>query len=130
MKQKGNSSVLVIIVMVLLVAGFYFFKIKPNKQFIPKSINEVGCIHSVTVQGDSMEPAIKSGAFLSMNKCISDKTNIEVGKVLLYKENSMQKLGRVKERLNREDGIFYKVTRDNRKGEEITISSEVVLATE
>lgn len=69
----------------------------------------MGCVYTVTIQGNSMEPALKAGSLLSLNRYIEDKDTISVGKVVLLEENGIKKLGRIKDRMERQDGVFYKV---------------------
>ena len=128
MKQRGLSSILVIVLVVISV-GTVLFLILRNKQYIPKNIEDIQCISTTTVQGNSMEPAVKAGSILSLNKC-TDKNNLSSGQIVLFEENNVKRIGRIKQRMERQDGIFYTITRDARPGEEFTISADNILASD
>lgn len=119
-------SVVAAAVLALILLYFIVFN-KPN-QYIPSSLGEIGCIYTLSVQGDSMEPAISSGQIISMNKCVDDKDNLVAGQIVLYLSNGRNTIGRISEKVTLLEGISYKITRDNRPGEEITITPSEVIA--
>ena len=130
MGQKRFSPILVVLLVVIAILAFVVFFFSRNKQqYVPKNISELNCVSAITVQGNSMEPAIKSGSLLSLNKCL-DMDGIATNKIVLYKDGRVQKIGRVKERLEKEDEVYYLITRDNRPNEESTIPSTNILASE
>jgi phage repressor protein C with HTH and peptisase S24 domain len=128
MKKVGVSLLIIFAIILIGGATLYFLIVRQQGQYVPASISEVGCVYTVSVAGDSMTPAIKSGTVLSLNKCIQDKNNLTTGKVILFEDGGMKKVGRIKEKLTLAEGVFYKISRDNRPGEEITISSNSILA--
>jgi signal peptidase I len=131
MKQKGLSLLAVLIsIAVIGVLALYFLVFRKNNQYIPNSVGEITCVYPVTIQGNSMEPALKAGSLISFNKCVEDKNNISIGKIIVYEDGSNKKIGRIKERIKLEEGFFYKITRDGRLGEEFTIPAESIIAIE
>lgn len=128
MKQKGLSSIL-ILALVAISIGILLFLILKNKQYIPKNIKDIRCISTITVQGNSMEPSIKAGSILSLNKC-SDKNNLSLNQIVLFEENKTKRIGRINQKLKKDNDTFYVITRDARPNEEFTISSENILASD
>jgi phage repressor protein C with HTH and peptisase S24 domain len=102
--------------------------LRQKDQYLPESVNKIGCIYPVRVLGNSMEPAIKDGIVLSMNKCIKNRNNLPIGTIVVFEENGIKRVARIKEKLGLAEGIFYKMGRDNRQGEEFTASSENIIA--
>jgi phage repressor protein C with HTH and peptisase S24 domain len=125
--KKGSSFLIIIIVIITLI--FVAFMFLRNRQFIPKNINDIKCVSLIAVQGNSMEPSIKSGSTLSLNKC-TDKNNLSPNQIVLFEEGGNKRIGRIKQKLEREDGIFYIITRDARPNEEFTVPSGSVLASD
>lgn len=118
-----------IIILVIVLLGFLGYKwFKSTNQYLPTSLSEIKCIESVMVQGQAMEPAIKSGTYLLLNKCLEDKDNLVSGTVVLVRQNGTSRLGRIKDKLNRAEGVYYTIGQDNRPGQEFTVSANDIIA--
>ena len=120
---------LLVVFLILLVGALtlYLLVFRQKGQFIPKNFDELACVSSVTVMGNSMEPTLKAGSVLLLNKCL-DKNNLTTGNIILFEEQGVKRLGRVRERLQLREGISYTVSRDNRSGEERTVLPRAILA--
>jgi signal peptidase I len=131
-KLRGFSKILILVVLVVAagVVAAYLILFRQKGYYMPESLEEVKCVYPVGVQGDSMEPAIKSGSTLSLNKCIEDRESLSSGQVVLFEEKGVKRIGRIKERVKLEEGVFYKIGRDARPGEEFSVSSGDILAIE
>lgn len=131
MEQKG-SILTTLLLLVVIVGGlaYYFLVFRKSTQFIPQSSSEVGCVYPIRVQGNSMEPTLKSGSLISFNSCIADKTNLEIDKIIVFDEGRVKRIGRIKEIVSVEGEVFYKISRDNREGEEFTVHANSVIATQ
>lgn len=119
----------IVFVVFVIVAGIvYYRRSGAGNQYLPKNFSDLRCIESVAVSGQSMEPAVKAGSQLTLNKCISDKENISIGTIVLASERGTKRLGRIKEKLILADGIWYKISQDNRPDQEFTVSTNDVIA--
>lgn len=92
------------------------------------SLPVIGCGQVVSVQGDSMAPAIKNGERITLNKCIEDKTVLEPGTIVLFEDMGSRKIGRIAERGTDENGVYYQITRDARPEEIFTARPDRIKA--
>lgn len=81
---------------------------------IPAPLKDALCSYPVEVRGTNMEPAIKANSKTSLNKCIEDKNALAAGTIVMYEIDGMRKLSRIRERLERADGLRYLVSQDAR----------------
>lgn len=116
--------------MVLVVVVISFVLISYQGQPLPKSVEEVKCAYPVTVQGPSMEPAIKAGSRLILNKC-TDKQDIPDGAIVVFSgENNVANVGRVKDRTSSRAGVSYQVGKDRIPNKELTVSADKIIASD
>lgn len=119
----------IIIILVIVLLGFLGYRwYKSTNQYIPISFSDLKCMQSVMVQGQAMEPAITAGTYLTLNKCLDDKHNLATGTIVLIKDRDTTRLGRIKDKLNLSEGIFYKISQDNRPNQEFTVSANNIIA--
>ena len=117
------------IAIILGAIGYLAYRwYQTGSQFLPQSFEELQCVEAIAVSGNSMEPAIQSGSRLMFNKCIDDKDNIELGTIVEVQENGKKRLGRIKNKEVREDGIWYQISQDNRPDVEFTVSIDDIIA--
>ncbi len=74
-----------------------------------------------------MEPTIKSGSKLLVDKC-ADKQNIAAGVIVTYQADNRLNIGRIKERISSPNGMSYKISTDARPNEEKTVSADDIVA--
>lgn len=74
-----------------------------------------------------MEPTIKSGTKLLVDKC-ADKQNIAAGVVVTYQADKRLNIGRIKEKISSPNGVSYKIGTDARPNEERTVSADDIIA--
>jgi hypothetical protein len=117
-----------LIVTAIIFCALYFFVLRQKGQYIPKNVEEISCVYLTRVSGNSMVPAVKNGMILSMNKCFKNKDDLTLGQIVLVEEKGIKRLGRIKERLVLQEGVFYKIGQDGRANEEFTVASQNVLA--
>ncbi len=96
-------------------------------QPLPTSIQEAKCDMVITVQGQAMAPAIQPGTKLILNKC-ADKRDIPAGTIVLFDENNVRMIGRVKERTSSQDDVSYKIGQDGRPQQEFTVPADRIIA--
>jgi len=118
----GVLSVVAIVVAIVL-RGF-------KGQGLPTNLEDIKCVYSISVSGQAMEPAIKSGTRLMLSKCFKDKQNMAVGAIVVFTDSGVTKVGRIKEKVVLQEGVFYKIGRDARQGEEFTVSPDNILASD
>jgi len=128
MKKVFVPVLIIIALIIMALVAVYFLVFRQPGQYIPGSLSEISCTYFVSVQGNSMEPAIKNGTLLSANKCIDNKDELEAGQIIVFSENGVNRIGRISQKLSLAEGVFYKVTRDGRPGEEFTIKSATIIA--
>ncbi len=116
-----------IIVTVAIAIAVFLVSFKGN---LPTNLADVKCAYIVTVSGSSMEPAIKAGTRLALSKCFKDKENLAVGTIIVWKDNAVTRVGRIKGKVTLQEGVFYKVGRDARPDDEFTVSSDDILASD
>ncbi len=97
-------------------------------QPIPTSLEEAGCVLPVTVQGQSMEPAIKAGTRLLLDKC-ADKQSLPVGTIVLFDEDNVRRVGRIKEKTSSQQVVSYRIAQDGVPQREFTVPADRIVAT-
>ena len=68
-------------------------------QGFPTNLADIKCVYPITISGQSMEPAVKAGSRLLLSKCFKDKQNMPVGTIIIFKDNGVNKVGRIKEKV-------------------------------
>src|SRR3989338_5269234 len=119
------AFVVLALIITLVLRGY-----RLGNQSLPTNLGELKCLYPVVGSGQSMEPALKSGTRLLLSKCFKDKQNLPVGTIVFFQDNGVNKLGRIKEKIILEEGVFYKIGRDARPGEEFTISPDQITASD
>ncbi len=117
-----------LVVVVLAAALVVALKVAYRGQPLPTSIEEAKCALPITVQGPVMEPAIKSGSRLLLDKC-ADRQNIAAGTIVLFQQGNAKVVGRVKERTGSGDAVSYTVGQDGRPDAEFVVPAERIIAT-
>ncbi|HBB64517.1 MAG: hypothetical protein UR34_C0010G0019 [candidate division WS6 bacterium GW2011_GWC1_33_20] len=114
-------------VVLIAFAGFflyYFLFARQTGQYVPDTWGDLPCMYLVNITSNSMEPELKQGTILSMNKCITKIRTFPVDQIVLFQEGGSRKVGRI---ISGEDDS-YVIGQDNRKGEEFTILKEDIIA--
>ena len=119
----AGAAVLVLVAVIIAVILLSF-----QGQRIPTSLEEARCVLPVTVQGQSMEPAIKAGTRLLLDKC-ADKQSVPVGAIVLFDENNVGMVGRVKERISLQQAVSYRIGQDGGQKREFTVPADRIVAT-
>ena len=118
------------IIIFLAVAGVFaasrFFKTKVFES-VP-TLNKISCAYPVAIRGDSMAPALKSGSWAVFSQCIEQKENLANGTIIVYKENNVARIFRIKERIQKDGKIFYLVSQDNRGNKTTEVAVERIIA--
>lgn len=126
---KIVSLFITLLILTAIIAGaLYFLVFRQKGQYVPKNAEEINCVYLTRVSGNSMVPAVKGGTVLLLNKCFKNKDDLTLGQIVLVEEKGIKRLGRIKERLVLQEGVFYKINKDNRPNEEFTVESKNVLA--
>ena len=128
--KKYKYVFVIIFVVFALIFALVLRGYRLDNQSLPTNLGELKCLYPVVVSGQSMEPALKSGTRLLLSKCFKDKQNLPVGTIVFFQDNGVNKLGRIKEKIILEEGVFYKIGRDARPGEEFTISPDQITASD
>lgn len=111
-----KTSTILTIVAIVIVAFFglliadFVFNI-PVLRSLPIS-QKVSCSYPITIKGDSMSPALKNGERVVFSRCIEDVSQIAPGTIVVFEERGTR-IGRIISKESDENGIFYKITRDN-----------------
>jgi phage repressor protein C with HTH and peptisase S24 domain len=127
MKKVIYASVAIII---LAVAGVFaasrFFKVAIF-QSVPV-LDKISCAYPVAISGDSMVPALKPGSRVVFNQCVEQKENLVSGTVVLFKENNVARIFRIKEHVQKDGKVFYLVDQDNREDKTMEVAAENIIA--
>lgn len=113
--------------MVLAIVFTFYVVYTFRGQPLPTSFSELQCTSSIEVQGQSMEPTVRSGTKLLVDKCV-DKQNISAGVIVTYKGDKGLRIGRIKERITSPSGVSYKIGSDAKPNEENTVSADDIIA--
>jgi len=118
-KKKTILTGCVVIFVLGIVAIVLWVKLMPGEKIATlvgteSEISQVLCTYPVKVQGDSMMPIFKHGDTVNFNKCIEDKENVSLDTIIVYKSNGALKMGRIREVVDGESGVFYKVSPEAR----------------
>lgn len=124
MKKLLVVGLVVVVVAAALVVAL---KVAYRGQPLPTSLEEAKCALPITVQGRMMEPAIKSGTRLLLDKC-ADKQSIAAGTIVLFQQEGARVVGRVKERTGSGDAVSYIVGQDGRPDAEFVVPAEMIIA--
>lgn len=114
-------------VLVLVIAFVSYVLYTFRGQPLPTSFSELQCTSSIEVQGQSMEPTIKAGTKLLVDKC-ANKQNIAADAIVTYQGDRGLNIGRIKERIASPNGVSYKIGQDARPNEEKTVSADDIVA--
>jgi signal peptidase I len=81
-------------------------------------LKNLACAYPVKVAGHSMEPSIKEGTVLNLNKCIDDiREKLEPETVIAYKKFDQIAIGRIKPKTEEPKMLYYNVSQDARPTE-------------
>lgn len=135
-KKKSLIKPILIGCSVLLVAAIaaliLWVKLMPGEKIASlfgseSEVAQVLCIYPVKVSGDSMSPTFTNGETVNFNKCFEGE-NLAVGTIIVFKSDGPMRLGVIREVLEGESGIFYKVSPDAREGDERDVFPDNIVA--
>jgi len=102
--------ILGIIIIIRFVPGKLLEKIVGTDS----ELSEITCIYPVKIQGKSMGTVFNEGEVINFDKCISDKENIAIGTIIVFKDEQAMRIVRIRKKLDGSSGIFYKASPDGR----------------
>lgn len=121
------------IIALAVAAGVLFWRFAPPeavKRVIKNSgpAKEILCQYPVRVSGDAMTPTFKNGQTVVLSKCIEDNANIPTGTIVLYDRPGALRLSIIRERIQDENGVLYRLSQEARQNEIDEARSDRIVA--
>lgn len=92
-------------------------------------IQEGTCSHLVNINDESLEPVFKKGATAVFNKCFEEKRDdLKVGTVVLVEDFLRRRLVIVREKVDFQENIYYKVSTQENPSEFENVNPEEIKA--
>lgn len=134
-KKNLIKSILIgcgVLLVVVIVAVILWVRFVPGDKIASLigtegEIAEALCVYPVKVAGDSMSPTFTNGETVNFNKCFEGES-LAVGTILVFKGDGPMRLGSIREVVDGESGIFYKVSPDAREGDERDVFPDNIVA--
>lgn len=101
---------------------------------LPRVVSAAGssalsCFYPVKVAGDSMEPIFHSGQNITFNSCFKEeKEDLQIGTPILFKNMDRMKISVIREKVEGDSGIFYRVSPESRQTEIIEVFPDNIVA--
>jgi hypothetical protein len=103
MNYELRNIVLVITILFLFFFGFHFLFSRQPNQYIPETWARLDCIYPTYIHSDKLQPYIKQGVLLSLNKCLDNTENIPINTIIAFKDNGRNTIGIISEKKRIED---------------------------
>lgn len=102
------TAVVIVVISGLVIADFVFGI--PILRSLPIT-KEISCSYPITIRGDSMTPALKNGEQVIFNRCLENVNQIAPRTIVVFEERGIR-IGRVISRESDDNGLFYKIARE------------------
>ena len=130
---KANKIIKIIFVVTAIAAAALVLVWKFAPPSIVRTFGNAGpakilCQYPVKVSGDAMMPTFTNGQTIMLSKCISDSANIFVGTAVLYERQGGLRISVIRERLQDNTGIFYRLSQEARQNETEDVRADRIIA--
>ena len=130
--NKKVLKIVAVIFVILIALLIVFIRFMPARKMPTvlksnKTVSKVLCIYPVQVRGSSMEPMIKEGSRVNFNKCFN-QNELEVNNVVLFNDRGSKRISIIREVIEAQDKIIYKVSQEARIDEIMEINPEQIMA--
>ena len=133
MKKRALTYISVAIVVGIVVVVAWIRLVPGNIiNRLIKTGSPVGrliCAFPVKIGGNSMEPALKEGAQAIFNKCVDAGKKLPVGTIVLFEDSGRRRIGRIREVLDNDLELRYKIAQDARPLDLIEVLPQNIAAT-
>ncbi len=128
MNYALRNIVSIVLVIFIIGFGYYFLFSRQQGQYIPESWADLDCIHPFTISSDELQPTLVRGSILSLNQCINDKENLQDGYIVTFKQDSIKRIGVIKDKEIKDSQTYYVITTQNDDTGQYTVLSDDILA--
>ena len=131
--KKKIVTICVVSFVLFIIGIFMIIRFVPGKILekivgTDSELSQIACIYPVKMQGRSMEPIFSEGDIINFNKCIDDRENIMLDTIIVYKDKSIMRVARIREKLDGESGKHYKVSPDGRSEDYADVFPDDIIA--
>ncbi len=126
MNYALRNIVLIALIIFLIGFGYYYLFARQPGQYIPDAWNHLDCIYPVSIASDALEPTLKRGAMLSLNRCIENRETLDIGYVVTFNIEGIVRIGIIKDKNITNGELTYVITTHNDGSAEYSISPQDV----
>lgn len=128
MNYTLRNIVSVAIIVFILIFGYYYLFARQEGQYIPDNWADFDCMYPTSISKDDLQPTLLKGSILILNNCITSDNTLNIGDILLFNSDGLNRIGIIKEK-NIKDGLtYYVVSTSNFEEKSFTIQFEEILA--
>lgn len=128
MNYTLRNIVGIVLILFILIFGYYFLFARQKGQYIPAGWGDFDCMYPTIISSDSLQPTLKKGSILILNSCIRENTYIGVGTVVLFNKDGIKEIGVVDDVINKDRVVSYTVSLDSNDTQKYTITFDELIA--
>jgi len=128
MNYTLRTIVSTVLILFILIFGYYFLFARQQGQYIPQGWEDFDCMYPISIASDALQPTLKRGSMLILNSCVSENTPLDVDNVVIFNINGIDRVGIIKDTLYEGKNKQYRVSTDSIETQEYIINIDEVIA--